>query len=361
MVPGKRGTGAGIMAKRNDGTNGKGKDGGRGGSFAGTPADRLIRLWRANDQRFGVLLDEVLDSGRQPVIEAAIGKLREDESYAFIDEVDAFSETLQRTDSYGDLSTVTLFWLAVEVDGDLSEPPPVETIERGLDSSGLLETAADTRLLPLWLDPEPLAYLEAADRRTLLHRLLASTDEAAAFVRQQDLLAAVEPDPEFPGPRFVAVVGLVEESADYAPAEAQPDPLNLGLGQGEEPEIDPAEELRIKEAMAAFSDAVRAADPRVRRCEPIGGLTDLLDFTADEAWQGDGALDEVADFLDVASNETADGVIDATVADTAAGLHVRAFDSDGRLLDDRLFDLEGDAAAEATALLKRRCRRVEGA
>ncbi|WP_449235401.1 hypothetical protein [Azospirillum doebereinerae] len=352
------------MAKRNDGANGSGgQGGGKGGSFTGTPADRLIRLWRSNDQRFGVLLDEVLDSGRQPVIEAAIAKLREDESYAFIDEVDAFSETLQRTDSYGDPSTVTLFWLAVEVDGDLTEAPPAEAIERALDASGLLENAADTRLLPLWLDPEPLAYLEAADRRTLLHRLLASTDEAADFVRKQDLLAPALPAEDTPGPRFVAVVGLVEESDDAsaASAEAIPDPLNFGLPQAEEPEIDPAEELRIKEAMAAFSDAVRAADPRVRRCEPIGGLTDLLDFTADEAWQADGELDEVADFLDIASNETADGVIDATVADTVAGLHVRAYDSEGRLLDDRLFSLEGEPAAGALALLKRRCRKVTGA
>ncbi|SMH31700.1 hypothetical protein [Azospirillum agricola] len=347
-----------MATKRKDGANGK--EGGRGGSFAGTPADRLIRLWRANDQRFGVLLDEILDSGRQPVIEAAIAKLREDESYAFIDEVDAFSETLQRTDSYGDPSTVTLFWLAVEVEGDLTEPPPVEVIERGLDSSGLLETAADTRLLPLWLDPEPLAYLEAADRRTLLHRLLESTEQAEAFVRKQDLLAPAQPDAEQPGPRFVAVVGLVEESDDAIAAanDAQPDPLKLGIGDADEPEIDPAEELRIKEAMAVFSDAVKAADPRVRRCEPIGGLTDLLDFTADEAWQGDGALDEVADFLDVASNETVDGVVDASVSDTVAGLHVRAFDSEGRLLDDRLFSLEEGQTAEAMALLKRRCRRV---
>lgn len=347
------------MVKRKDGTSGK--DPARaGGSFNGTPADRLIRLWRANDQRFGVLLDEVLDAGRQAVVEAAIGKLREDEAAAFIDEVDAFSETLQRTDSYGDPSTVTLFWLAVEVDGALDEPPPVEVIERGLDSSGLLENVADTRLLPLWLDPDPLAYLEAADRRTLLHRLLDSTDAAAAFVRQQDLLAPVNPDPDNSGPRFVAVVGLVEESDDggASSGETLPDPLKLGLGYDDEPEIDPAEELRIKEAMAVFSDAVRAADPRVRRCEPIGGLTDLLDFTADEAWQADGDLDEVSDFLDIASNETADGVIDATVAETSAGLHVRAYDSDGRLLDDRLFALDGERAAGALALLRRRCRRV---
>ncbi len=347
------------MVKRKDGTNGK--DPARaGGSFAGTPADRLIRLWRANDQRFGLLLDEVLDAGRQAVVEAAIGKLREDEAHAFIDEVDAFSETLQRTDSYGDPSTVTLFWLAVEVEGALDEPPPVEVIERGLDASGLLENVADTRILPLWLDPDPLAYLEAADRRTLLHRLLNSTDEAADFVRRQDLLAPVQPPS--PGPRFAAVVGLVEESDDGSSSgETLPDPLKLGLDYDDEPEIDPAEELRIKEAMAAFSDAVRAADPRVRRCEPIGGLTDLLDFTADEAWQADSALDEVSDFLDIASNETVDGVIDASAAETPAGLHVRAYDSEGRLLDDRLFGLDGEQAAGAMALLKRRCRRVTAA
>ncbi|XKH39174.1 hypothetical protein ACIU1J_29350 [Azospirillum doebereinerae] len=226
------------MAKRNDGANGSG---GKGGSFTGTPADRLIRLWRSNDQRFGVLLDEVLDSGRQPVIEAAIAKLREDESYAFIDEVDAFSETLQRTDSYGDPSTVTLFWLAVEVEGDLTEAPPAEAIERALDSSGLLENAADTRLLPLWLDPEPLAYLEAADRRTLLHRLLASTDEAADFVRKQDLLAPVLPAEETPRPalRRRGRAGRGERRRDRRFRRGDPRPAELrpaaGRGAGDRP------------------------------------------------------------------------------------------------------------------------------
>lgn len=337
------------MTKRKDGANGA------GGSFAGTPADRLVRLWRTADQRFGLLLDEVLDAGRQPVIEAALGKLREDEQYEFLDEVEAIAESIQRTDSYGDLSTVTLFWLAVEVDGDLSEPPAVEVIERGLDSSGLLENAADTKLLPLWLDPEPLSYLEAADRRALLNRLLVSVDEATAYARQQDLIAPVAG----PSPRFVAVVGLVEESGDGMPGgETLPDPLNFGLDSVPEPELDPVEEARVREALEHFAEQVKAADPRVRRCEPIGGLNDLLDFTADAEWQADSGLDEVADFLDVASNETADGVVDASVADTGAGLHVRAMDSDGRTLDDRLFTLDGEAVEAAMALLKRRCRRV---
>ena len=346
------------MAKRKDGTNGPGRAE-PGNRFTGTPADRLIRLWRANDQRFSLLLDELLDSNRQPVIEVALGKLREEERFDFLDEVEAIAESIQRTDSYGDPSTVTLFWVALEVEGELTEPPAVEAIERGLDSSGLLENAADTRLLPLWLDPEPLGFLEAVDRRALLNRLMASTDEAVAFARQQDLVA--DPVPEAAGPRYVAVVGLVEETDDGTETgggEPMPDPLNLGLDYTEEPDLDPAEELRIKEAMATFSAAVRAADPRVRRCEPIGGLSDLLDFTADAAWQADSGLDEVADFLDVASNETADGVVDASVAATDAGLHVRAFDSDGRMLDDRLFSLEEDAAEGAVALMKRRCRRV---
>ena len=338
------------MAKK-DGVNGK------GGQFSGTPADRLVRLWRNNDERFGALLDEVLDGNRQGVIEAAVGKLREEESYDFMDEVEAFSETAQSTDEQGDPTLSTLFWLALEVDGRLDEPPSVDTIERALDSAGLLEKASDMRLLPLWLDPEPLTYLEAADRRTLLRRLIDSTEAAEAFVREQDLVAA----PEDAGVRLVGVVGLVFEEDAEQEGEAMPDPLNLGFaGEGQEMEIDPIEQERIRQSMAAFAEAVGAADPRVKRCEPVGGLNDLLDFTAEGVWPDDvdANFDEVNDFLDIAGNETGDGVLDVTVSEGPDGLQLRAYNSDGVLLDERSFDLSGDRAEEALALIKRRCRRV---
>ncbi|WP_372394408.1 hypothetical protein ABMY26_05110 [Azospirillum sp. HJ39] len=338
------------MAKK-DGANGK------GGQFAGTPADRLVRLWRNNDERFPALLDEVLDANRQGVIEAALGKMREEEGYDFLDEVETFAEAVLGTDEHGDPIMTTLFWLVLEVEGRLDAPPPVDTIERALDSAGLLEKATDMRLLPLWLDPEPLSYLEAADRRVLLRRLLSSAAEAEAFVREQDLLA----DPEEGGTRLVGVVGLVMEEDPEQAGEGMPDPLNLGFGgEAGEPEIDPIEQERIRQAMAAFAEAVSAADPRVRRCEPVGGLNDLLDFTAEGVWPDDLDLnfDEVDDFLDITGNETGDGILDLTVEETPDGLQVRAFNSDGLLLDERGFDLTGDRAAEAIARMKRRCRRV---
>lgn len=338
------------MAKK-DGVNGK------GGQFNGTPADRLVRLWRNNDERFGALLDEVLDGNRQGVIEAALGKLREEEGYDFMDEVEAFSETAQSTDEHGDPTLSTLFWVALEVDGRLDEPPSVDAIERSLDSAGLLEKAADMRLLPLWLDPEPLSYLEAADRRTLLRRLIDSPEAAEAFVREQDLVAAADDI----GTRLVGVVGLVIEEDAEQEGEAMPDPLNLGFsGEGEEMEIDPIEQERIRQSMAAFAEAVAVADPRVKRCEPVGGLNDLLDFTAEGVWPDDveASFDEVNDFLDIAGNETGDGVLDVTTEQTPEGLQVRAYNSDGVLLDERSFDLTGERAEEAVALMKRRCRRV---
>lgn len=338
------------MAKK-DGVNGK------GGQFSGTPADRLVRLWRNNDERFGALLDEVLDGNRQGVIEAALGKLREEEGYDFMDEVEAFSETAQSTDEHGDPTLSTLFWVALEVDGRLDEPPSVDAIERALDSAGLLEKATDMRLLPLWLDPEPLSYLEAADRRTLLRRLIESPEAAESFVREQDLVAAAADI----GTRLVGVVGLVIEEDAEQEGEAMPDPLNLGFsGEGEELEIDPIEQERIRQSMAAFAEAVATADPRVKRCEPVGGLNDLLDFTAEGVWPDDvvASFDEVNDFLDIAGNETGDGILDVTAEQTPEGLQVRAYSSDGVLLDERSFDLTGERAEEALALMKRRCRRV---
>lgn len=344
------------MAKSGNGRNGTGKP--APSRFVGTPADRLVRLWRSNDERFDELLDETLDSRRQAVLEAALDKLHEEERPEFLDEVETIAESVRRTDAQGDETIATLFWLAVEVSGALTQPPAADVIERALDSSGLLmESASDSRLLPAWLDPEALVYLEAADRRALLQRMLTSNEEALRFVQDEELLA----DPEDTGVRLVGVVGLIEEDAallDSAEDDALPDPLQLGGAFDDEPELDPVEEERIRAAMASFTSAVRAADPRVRRCEPAGGLNDLLDLIAEADWADEGELAELASFIDVASDETSDAVVDAVVTATPNGLFVRVFGDDGRLLDERAFALEGEQTEQAFALLRQRCRSV---
>ncbi|MBP2295961.1 hypothetical protein [Azospirillum rugosum] len=344
------------MAKSGNGRDGTGKP--APSRFTGTPADRLVRLWRSNDERFDELLDETLDSRRQAVLEAALGKLHEEERPEFLDEVETIAESVRRTDAQGDDVIATLFWLAVEVSGELTQPPSVDAIERALDSSGLLENASDTRLLPAWLDPEALVYLEAADRRALLQRMLTSNDEALRFAKDEELLA----DPADAGIRLVSVVGLVEEEAsliDDLDQEALPDPLQLiGGDDYEEPELDPVEEERIRQALASFTDAVRTADPRVRRCEPAGGLNDLLDLLAEADWADEGDLGELASFIDVASDETSDAVVDTVVTRTPQGLFVRAYGADGRLLDERAFALDGNQMDQAMALLRQRCRSV---
>jgi len=344
------------MAKAGNGRDGTGKP--APSRFVGTPADRLVRFWRSNDQRFDELLDETLDARRQGVIEAALDKLHEEERPEFLEEVETIAESVRRTDEQGDDILATLFWLAVEVSDDLTQPPPVDAIERALDSSGLLENASDTRLLPAWLEPEALVYMEATDRRAFLQRMLASNDEALRFAKDEELLA----DPSYTGVRRVGIVGLVEEEAeaveDFDP-NALPDPLQLMSGYGgEEPVLDPAEEERIRTALAAFTNAVRTADPRVRQCEPAGGLNDLLDVIAEADWADAGELTELAGFIDVASDETNDAVVDAVVTRAPNGLFVRAFDADGRLLDERAFALDETQADQAVALLRQRCRTV---
>lgn len=352
------------------GKPGNGKDRTGGGpskrseakKFEGTPADRLIRYWRSNDQRFDELLDEMLDARRQLVIEAAVDKLHEEEQPEFLDEVEAIAESVRRTDAHGDVTIATLFWLAVEVTGDLTRPPPVDVIERALDSSGLLETASDTRILPVWLDPEALMYLEAADRRTLLARMLESGDGALRFVQDEELVAVTDPDEwRLDEPRLVAVVGLIEEDEDAVAdlgGESFQDPLRLGDPLDQEPDLDPVEEERIRKALDDFTAAVRNADPRIRRCEPAGGLNDLLDLLADAEWTEEGDFDELAAFIDVASDEVEDAVVDVEVSETPQGLFVRAYGSDGRHLDERTFALGRDRVEQAIAMLRQRCRRV---
>ena len=58
--------------------------GGSGGDGPDTPAGRLARYWRTNDQRFDDLLDGLLDEGRSGVIEEAEALLGSEERAEFM-------------------------------------------------------------------------------------------------------------------------------------------------------------------------------------------------------------------------------------------------------------------------------------
>ncbi|WP_051340685.1 hypothetical protein [Azospirillum halopraeferens] len=316
--------------------------------FTGTPADRLVRLWRADDERFEPLLDEVLNAGRQAVIDAAASKLREDERLAFLDDVETLAEIIDRVDEQGRRVTSSLYWFIAEVDGALAPPPPAEAIAAAVEESELFEGEERLRVAPLWLSPEELSYMEAVDRRALLQRVVASFGEAGRFAAEQELLA----DGSDEG-GLIAVVGLLDEPHEDALARTDED--------WEDEELSAEEEERILSAVAAISDSVVALDSRVRRFRPVGGLTDLLEFVSEGAWDEEAMLDELGQFLDVASDETSDGVLDARVRYVADGLEVLLTAADGRMLDQASFELTDEQLPLAVDLLRRRCRAVEPA
>lgn len=316
-----------------------------GDRFQGTLADRLARLWRSEDPRFDDLLDEVLDGGRQAVIEAALGKLREGEHMPFMDDVETLAEIVERTGEDGEHLSTSLYWFVAEVDGDAHEPPPADQIEEAFTSVDLLKPGERVRLLPVWFDPEQLSYLEAADRRALLRRMLASFDVAARFAADQEVTAGTDE-----GRRLLALVGLFDEIvADDAEDEDWGDEEN-------------AEEVeRIGAAVDTFSASVARADSRIVRCRPVGGLTDLLEFVAEEPWDDAADLEDLERFIDVALAEVSDGLLDAEVRWTPGSLEVGLSGSDGRWVDSATFEVPEAQLSAAIDTLKRLCRSVRPA
>ncbi|WP_431860373.1 hypothetical protein [Azospirillum sp.] len=325
------------MAKRDDGQGGD--------RFQGTLADRLARLWRAEDPRFDELLDEVLDGGRQAVIEAALGKLREGEHMPFMDDVETLAEIVERTGEDGERLSTSLYWFVAEVDGDAHTPPPAAQIEEAFASVDLLKPGEQVRLLPVWLDPEQLSYLEATDRRALLRRMLASFDAAVRFAADQEVTAETDE-----GPRLLALVGLFDEVVEDGAEDEDWD------------DEESSEEVeRIGAAVDTFSASVTRADSRIVRCRPVGGLTDLLEFVAEEPWDEAADLEDLERFIDVALAEVSDGLLDAEVRWTPGALEVGLSGSDGRWVDSATFEVPETQLPAAIDTLKRLCRSVRPA
>lgn len=325
------------MGKRDDG---QGSD-----RFEGTVADRLARFWRAEDPRFDDLLDEVLDGGRQAVIEATLGKLREGEHMPFMDDVETLAEIVERTNEDGERLSTSLYWFVAEVDGDAHAPPPAAQIEEAFSSVDLLKPGEQVRLLPVWLDPEQLSYLEATDRRALLRRMLGSFDAAVRFAADQEVTAETDE-----GPRLLALVGLFDEILDENAEDEDWD------------DEENAEEVeRIGAAVETFSASVARADSRIVRCRPVGGLTDLLEFVAEEPWDEAADLEDLERFIDVALAEVSDGLLDAEVRWTPGALEVGLSGSDGRWVDSATFEVPETQLPAAIDTLKRLCRSVRPA
>lgn len=313
--------------------------------FEGTLADRLTRLWRADDPRFDDLLDEVLDSGRQAVIEAALSKLHEGEHMPFLDDVETLAEMVERTGEDGERISTSLYWFVAEVDGDAHTPPPAHAIEEAFGSVDLLKPEERVSLLPVWFDPEQLCYLESVDRRALLRRMLASFDDAARFAADQEVTAESDE-----GPRLLAFVGLFDEVIQDEPADEDWD------DEASEDEVE-----RIGAAVEEFSAAVTRADSRIIRCRPVGGLTDLLEFIADEPWEEGADLEDLQRFIDVALGEVSDGLLDAEVRWTPGALDVELTGSDARWVDSATFEVPETLLPAAIETLKRLCRSVRPA
>jgi len=324
---------------------GKRDDGQGSDRFEGTVADRLARFWRAEDPRFDDLLDEVLDGGRQAVIEATLGKLREGEHMPFMDDVETLAEIVERTNEDGERLSTSLYWFVAEVDGDAHAPPPAAQIEEAFSSVDLLKPGEQVRLLPVWLDPEQLSYLEATDRRALLRRMLGSFDAAVRFAADQEVTAETDE-----GPRLLALVGLFDEILDENAEDEDWD------------DEENAEEVeRIGAAVETFSASVARADSRIVRCRPVGGLTDLLEFVAEEPWDEAADLEDLERFIDVALAEVSDGLLDAEVRWTPGALEVGLSGSDGRWVDSATFEVPETQLPAAIDTLKRLCRSVRPA
>ncbi len=321
---------------------GKRDDGQEKAHIEATLADRLAHLWRTEDPRFDEELDEVLDGGRQALIEATMSRLKEGEHMPFMDDVETLAEFVERVDEDGQAVSTSLYWFVAEMEGDAHTPPSVEAIEEAFTSVNLLKPQERVRLLPVWFDPEQLSYLEAMDRRALLRRMLVSFDDAARYAVDQEMTAETDE-----GPRLLAFVGLFDEAL-----------RDGGEDDAWEDEESEEEVERIGAAIEDFSTAVARADQRITRCRPVGGLTDLLEFVAEEPWEEGADLKDLQRFIEVARAEVDDGLLDAEVLWIPGSLEVSLSGSDGRFVDSAVFDVPETALATTIDTLKRFCRSV---
>jgi predicted transcriptional regulator len=131
-------------------------------------AKELVRTWIARDKEFRHVLNDVLDQGREGVLELARREMAEHHA----EDADTFSDELMENAEYGVVSldkSATLVVVTVELEGT-ERPDPAE-FGKGLAQSGWFEDSDLVSFFPAWFPAAGIRKLSPCKARRLLREL----------------------------------------------------------------------------------------------------------------------------------------------------------------------------------------------
>lgn len=305
----------------------------RKGQGSGTPADRLVRAWLAEDyDTFEDLAEELIAGGRDGVLLAATRKLAEKYEDDEVDDfASALTEMAEATGGQDAFDIAELVLLPVVTAGTLPDPA---AFTGNLANSGVFPPEAKVMFAEGWRLVKDVNSLgPSALRRALLD---------IANKRSPADLPPLEPGSLTDG-GIVVLVGAV--AFDTEPPDDEPD--------ADAEVLTAADVGKGSEGSDAFDRWRASLDPDTLKgaivlpfCSP-SQLMDEIRALLEGRDAEDPTLEEIIDFIGTARDEAGGEEVVARLATREGSVQLAVLTRSGRELDSRVFDLvEGGPTAD---------------
>jgi hypothetical protein len=302
--------------------SGLGKPGGKSsGPSSNTPADRLLRAF-VNDgsPEFEALAQELLNSGREGVLDLAIRKAGERYGEEAAEDLAMELLTMAEGAAIGPSGWAELVALPVAL--PQGEAPSPEALGGSLIAAGVLPESVELHILPGWRSPLALTQLHPCALRRVLTDMVAGKQPAA-----------LPP---------IAIETLVEEGLgvllglqiDWS-IPVWDEIVAHGLPKQPEEGEDSPEEAARQTAFDRWRTAVHEANDG---CVPLALVpatevaAEIADFFG-EAGEEIGGLEEIREFVAVARGEAPGEEIVCRPEIVGEGLELSLYTAGGRFLD----------------------------
>ncbi|MBR0667017.1 hypothetical protein GXW71_21835 [Roseomonas hellenica] len=293
---------------------------------SGSAADRLVRAFAEDSADFDDQALELIEAGRDGVLEVATRKLRE----RFGDEAaEDFAATLLALAEGAEMGPAG--WaelMALPVALPPGAPPDAVSLGASLIASGVLAEALELRFLPEWRTPQALAALPPTALRRVLVDLLAGREPAdlppATPARLSEdsfgVLLALQIDWEIPLWEEILVNGLPEE-------DAEDDADGADGGTPEE-----------QERLTLFDRWRSAVFETGSGCVPLA-LVHASEVEAEiaafleEAGEHSAGIEEIREFVAMGRREAGEDEVVCRLQGAGDGLEIALYTREGRFLD----------------------------
>jgi hypothetical protein len=318
-----------------------GKPGGKSSGAATTPADRLLRAFvKDGGAEFEALAQELLNAGRQGVLETAIRKAGERFGEEAAEDLAMELTGLAEGAAIGPSGWAELVALPVALPQDTAPQP--EALGESLIAAGVLPESVELRFLPGWRSPLAMARLNPCALRRVLLDMVAGKPPAAVPPASAEELAE---------DGFGVLLGLQIDWSiplwEAIAAHGLPNPP-------EEDEEETPEEAARAAAFDRWRTAVHEANAG---CVPLALVpvsevaAEIADFF-DEAGVELSGIEEIREFVAVARGEAPGEEVVCRPEIIGDGLELSLYTAGGRFLDSlRLSAEQLPARAEETLRL----------